>query len=278
MLIMLFSLIFIGVGSTSLAYAQSFGSVLKDYCIQKCAESALLKDDDPVGCDCKPEPGRTTLPTQVFLVRDSPIVRARTLQTVLSRRRARGARPGRGWRLTMRCAHRWCWPMLASASVPVPARVSPSRVCTVSASARADAVNRAHRHWGLHLDRRAARLRRGHPRASQAHLDLLLHPLPRRHAADRLWRCCRRRCLRLEFPRPCTVQPSWASAHALILPPSLTSVSLSLSLALALSLSLSLSLSLLLSLSLSLPLQPPLPLSLVHIPPKYFSLTRLLAH
>ena len=79
MLIMLFSLIFIGVGSTSLAYAQSFGSVLKDYCIQKCAESALLKDDDPVGCDCKPEPGRTTLPTQVFLVRASPIVRARTI-------------------------------------------------------------------------------------------------------------------------------------------------------------------------------------------------------
>jgi hypothetical protein len=69
MLILLFSLVFIGVGSTSLAYGQQFGEVLNDYCISKCAEANILnKIDAPVGCTCKPEPGRTTLPTAVFLV------------------------------------------------------------------------------------------------------------------------------------------------------------------------------------------------------------------
>jgi hypothetical protein len=69
MLIMLFSLVFIGVGSTSLAYGKKFGSVLEDYCIQKCAEANILqKLEPPTGCTCKPEPGRTTLPTAVFLV------------------------------------------------------------------------------------------------------------------------------------------------------------------------------------------------------------------
>ena len=69
MIIMLFSLVFIGVGSTSLSYGQSFAEVLGDYCIQKCAETSLLEQPDPVGCDCKPEPGHTTLPTVVFIVR-----------------------------------------------------------------------------------------------------------------------------------------------------------------------------------------------------------------
>jgi hypothetical protein len=69
MIIMLFSIVFIGVGSTSLAYGQSFAEVLGDYCIQKCAETGLLGTEDPVGCDCKPEPGHTTLPTVVFIVR-----------------------------------------------------------------------------------------------------------------------------------------------------------------------------------------------------------------
>jgi hypothetical protein len=70
MLILLFSLVFIGVGSTSLTYSQQFGKVLDDYCISKCAEANILnKGETPVGCTCKPEPGRTTLPTAVFLVR-----------------------------------------------------------------------------------------------------------------------------------------------------------------------------------------------------------------
>jgi len=68
MLIMLFSVIFIGVGSTSLAYGQSFEGELQVYCIQKCAESSISKQlTDPVGCDCKPEPGKTTIPTVVFI-------------------------------------------------------------------------------------------------------------------------------------------------------------------------------------------------------------------
>jgi len=68
MLIMLFSVVFIGVGSTSLAYGQSFQGELQVYCIQKCAESSISKKlTDPVGCDCKPEPGKTTIPTVVFI-------------------------------------------------------------------------------------------------------------------------------------------------------------------------------------------------------------------
>ena len=69
MLILLFSLVFIGVGSTSLAYSQQFGSVLANYCNDKCAEAKHLnKIEAPVGCTCNPEPGKTTLPTVVFLV------------------------------------------------------------------------------------------------------------------------------------------------------------------------------------------------------------------
>jgi hypothetical protein len=68
MLILLFSVVFIGVGASSLAYAQSFAAELEDYCIQKCAESNLLQIEPPVGCECKPEPGHTQLPTAVFFV------------------------------------------------------------------------------------------------------------------------------------------------------------------------------------------------------------------
>lgn len=69
MLIMLFALVFIGVGATSLAYGQSFANELDVYCIQKCAEYTLSKQpEDPVGCTCRPEPGKTSLPTVVFMV------------------------------------------------------------------------------------------------------------------------------------------------------------------------------------------------------------------
>ena len=84
MIIILFSVIFIGVGTTSLAYGQSFAEVLGDYCIQKCAETRLLEQDDPVGCDCRPEPGNTTLPTVVFVV-STPLHAACRLRARLER-------------------------------------------------------------------------------------------------------------------------------------------------------------------------------------------------
>ena len=90
MIIMLFSIVFIGVGSTSLAYGQSFAEVLGDYCIQKCAETGLLGTEDPVGCDCKPEPGHTTLPTVVFIVRIPPRPRPRTRVTYGLRKHLHG--------------------------------------------------------------------------------------------------------------------------------------------------------------------------------------------
>jgi hypothetical protein len=102
LLLCVIAMVFISVGSTSLAYGQKFESVLQDYCIQKCAEFKLLEEhlewqqkyfpmdnfphtvEPPVGCTCPkvsppgwggaadhtavPEPARTTLPTAVFLV------------------------------------------------------------------------------------------------------------------------------------------------------------------------------------------------------------------
>ena len=56
-------------GSSSLLYAKMFQDELESYCIQKCAEAVMLKLNDPVGCSCAVEPGHTTLPTVVFLVR-----------------------------------------------------------------------------------------------------------------------------------------------------------------------------------------------------------------
>ncbi len=101
-LLCVIAMVFIGVGSTSLAYGQKFESVLQDYCIQKCAEFKLIEEhrewqqkyfpmdefphtvEPPVGCTCPkisppgwggvadhtavPKPARTTLPTAVFLV------------------------------------------------------------------------------------------------------------------------------------------------------------------------------------------------------------------
>ena len=40
-------------GAASLAYGQSFGEELETYCVQKCAESSILKKGDAVGCDCR---------------------------------------------------------------------------------------------------------------------------------------------------------------------------------------------------------------------------------
>ena len=70
MLILLFAIIFIGVGATTLSYAQSFASELGDYCISKCALTTQPGNEaqDPIGCQCKPGPGSTTLPTVVFMV------------------------------------------------------------------------------------------------------------------------------------------------------------------------------------------------------------------
>lgn len=69
MLILLFAIIFIGVGATTLSYAQSFASELGDYCISKCALTTQPGNEaqDPIGCQCKPGPGSTTLPTVVFM-------------------------------------------------------------------------------------------------------------------------------------------------------------------------------------------------------------------
>jgi hypothetical protein len=62
-------------GISSLVYASLFQETLERYCIQKCAENALLNQNkpatlihpEPVGCMCDVEPGRTTLPTVVFI-------------------------------------------------------------------------------------------------------------------------------------------------------------------------------------------------------------------
>lgn len=82
LILFLFSVIFIGVGATSVAYGNSFSNELETYCISKCAEWNIISKTTqmqvnagnpkemvphPVGCDCIPEPGRTTLPTAVFI-------------------------------------------------------------------------------------------------------------------------------------------------------------------------------------------------------------------
>ena len=59
---------FIFVGATSLAYAQSFKEELNKYCIQKCTETELLQLEPPVGCECNVKPPRTDLPTVMFIV------------------------------------------------------------------------------------------------------------------------------------------------------------------------------------------------------------------
>jgi hypothetical protein len=54
-------------GASSLAYGKAFQEELETYCIQQCATTVLLNIADPVGCSCKTGPGKTLLPTAVFL-------------------------------------------------------------------------------------------------------------------------------------------------------------------------------------------------------------------
>ncbi len=49
-----------------------YQDALSDYCIEKCAETNMMKSADPkiadpAGCKCDRVPGHTTLPTAVFL-------------------------------------------------------------------------------------------------------------------------------------------------------------------------------------------------------------------
>ena len=62
-------------GISCLLYASHFQETIEGYCIQKCAQTALVNQNkpdhlvllDPVGCTCDTEPGHTTLPTVVFI-------------------------------------------------------------------------------------------------------------------------------------------------------------------------------------------------------------------
>jgi hypothetical protein len=66
-LIFIFSLIFIGVGATSLNYVKDFQDALSDYCIKQCVVSKYdVNETGPVGCMCEGDESHTTLPTVVF--------------------------------------------------------------------------------------------------------------------------------------------------------------------------------------------------------------------
>mmetsp|Transcript_37768 Transcript_37768/g.88963 ORF Transcript_37768/g.88963 Transcript_37768/m.88963 type:complete len:301 (-) Transcript_37768:856-1758(-) len=58
-----FCIVFIGVGSVSLIYAQSFAKDTANYCIEQCART---NDAESVGCNCDNSPATTTIPSLVF--------------------------------------------------------------------------------------------------------------------------------------------------------------------------------------------------------------------